>query len=405
MTQSRSRDGRRISANEVWLVGASGRAAAESALRAGWQPVVFDAFADRDTAQLCPVYCVAPYPSALCELVAARADAHHRPLLIYLGGMENHPGLLSQLARYTTVLGTPPERLSLVRNPWAVADVVRRSGVEPLELREEAKPPEQGVFVWKPYKSAGGSKVRLYVPQRRRPLRRPATMTGYFQRFAYGLPYGAVFLAAGGQARCLGVTRQFCGRRPWGARRFQYCGSATVRRWPCDPDWLQQLGNLLAERFGLQGIFGVDLICRRGRAWVLEVNPRYTASCELLEASGLESLIGLHIQACLEGRLPDRIPENHYLQTSTPRFVGKAIVYARQRVRVTAGFSNHCLKRASGPLGRRRHYGDVPPSGTIIDTHSPVLTVFAVAADPRRLLRRLNRRVRTVYRYLAVGRQ
>ena len=48
--------GHRVTAERTLLiVGASGRAAATSAIRAGWRPFVIDLFADEDTSRLCSV--------------------------------------------------------------------------------------------------------------------------------------------------------------------------------------------------------------------------------------------------------------------------------------------------------------------------------------------------------------
>src|SRR5206468_8888687 len=75
--------------NSVLILGASARAAAFSARRAGLAPWCADLFADADLRRLCPVrrIDVADYPAGL---VTALADAPPGPVL-YTGALENYP--------------------------------------------------------------------------------------------------------------------------------------------------------------------------------------------------------------------------------------------------------------------------------------------------------------------------
>src|ERR1051325_6805760 len=81
----------------VIILGASTRAAAFSAARAGLSPWCVDLFADADLSRRFPVRKVplADYPHAL---LAALNDAPPGPV-IYTGGLENHPSLLERIAR------------------------------------------------------------------------------------------------------------------------------------------------------------------------------------------------------------------------------------------------------------------------------------------------------------------
>ena len=47
----------------------------------------------------------------------------------------------------------------------------------------------------------------------------------------------------------------------------------------------------MSKAAGLRGLFGVDFVLRDGIPWPVEVNPRYTASVEVLEfAAGIRAL-------------------------------------------------------------------------------------------------------------------
>src|SRR3954451_15729091 len=81
----------------VLILGASARAAAWSALRAGLSPSAADLFADRDLAAvaLCRQVRRADYPEGL---IGASEFMPPSPWF-YTGALENRPGLVSRLAR------------------------------------------------------------------------------------------------------------------------------------------------------------------------------------------------------------------------------------------------------------------------------------------------------------------
>ena len=56
---------------------------------------------------------------------------------------------------------------------------------------------------------------------------------------------------------------------------------------------LQQLGLDLARGCGLRGLFGVDFVLSEGVPWPVEINPRYTASVEVLEYADPHAPYGL----------------------------------------------------------------------------------------------------------------
>ena len=89
------------------------------------------------------------------------------------------------------------------------------------------------------------------------------------------------------------------------------------------------MGATLAASFGLIGLFGVDLILRDDVPWPVEVNPRYTASVEVLELALGRSLLADHARAC------DAEPTGPVMAPVAlrPRFVGKLIVFAPTRCR------------------------------------------------------------------------
>ena len=95
-------------------------------------------------------------------------------------------------------------------------------------------------------------------------------------------------------------------------------------------DDFQRLGEVLAAEFELVGLFGVDCILFGGEPWPVEVNPRYTASMEVIECATGVPLVAWHVEACGQGRLP-ATPSGAVSQVW-----GKAILTARRNLVIRA---------------------------------------------------------------------
>jgi predicted ATP-grasp superfamily ATP-dependent carboligase len=109
------------------------------------------------------------------------------------------------------------------------------------------------------------------------------------------------YLLHGDGCRLIAASRQLVGCRWCRARPFHYCGSIDLDPTKLDVSVASQvkvLGTLLARHFGLAGLVGADLVVdASGRAWVIEINPRPTASMELAERATGVSLVAEHMAA------------------------------------------------------------------------------------------------------------
>src|SRR3954469_6116964 len=101
---------------DVLIVGASVRAAAHSALRAGLRPGGIDLFADCDLAAIGPAVRVPPeaYPEGLEDRAAAQPSGPW----MYTGGLENDPELVDRIARKRPLWGVRGDALRAVRDPF-----------------------------------------------------------------------------------------------------------------------------------------------------------------------------------------------------------------------------------------------------------------------------------------------
>jgi predicted ATP-grasp superfamily ATP-dependent carboligase len=353
------------------IVGASARAAAFSAIRAGYDVVVADLFADADLERECNVTRVRGYPEALADwLASVQCDAW-----LYTGALENHAELISRMGKRRPVLGNSSGALRAVRNPLVLQTVLQTGGVSfPETVDSSARLPLDGSWLCKTYRGASGSGVWLLfgVDARERAEREKA----FYQRFVSGVSAAAVFVCAPTGSRLLGVTRQLVGDARAGAKPWHYAGS--IGPLPVSKEihaQLTSLGELLSSRFQLRGLVGVDLVIADNRAWVLEINPRYTSSAEIVERARGDNLISLHVAAC-QGQLPSQGPS---AIKNDADLHGKIILYAKRDLEVPANFYFWAMDQSTVEADRCR-LADIPAAGQKISAGHPVLTVFASAS-------------------------
>ncbi len=363
----------------ILILGASTRAAANSAIRAGLSPLAADLFCDDDLRQMADeTKRVSDYPSDLPHI----AQGFPPSAWMFTGGLENHPRIIDSISVRRVLLGTPTGQIQRVRDPWQLAQRLHRCGLlYPEVLRADQFAVigrgTQSRWIRKPFRSAGGGNMRLlsdchsiFEEADSTNSLRDVTLEYYLQRVVEGQPQSAVFVAARGTAVLLGVTRQLIGTSWTGATGFGYAGSigplelssAQLAQW-------RAIGDGLASGFDLRGLFGVDAIVDDRGIWTLEVNPRYTSSIEVLEF-GLElHALSDHVVACREGQLSDRAP------ASQSRFLGKAIIYAGRDVRIDDAFvsaARQANAERSWPV-----IADIPTAAQTIAVDRPVATVFA----------------------------
>jgi uncharacterized protein len=378
-------------APHVLIAGVTTRALALSAVRAGYQVTAIDSFGDLDLQASAQQVVLArggtpgePYGPMEAVKVGSNISAL---LAAYTSNFENYPAAVARLAQGRQLLGNPPDTLRRARDPLEVMRILRQSGVPCLESR--SRPPDRRPkfesWLLKPRRSGGGHAVAAWVPGT------PVSPGMYLQQRIMGTPGSISFAADGTNARILGFSRQLVGDPRFGAGRFRYCGSILgtpqLQLFTRQPELLElatRTAAVLAARLGLIGLNGVDFIARKGVPYPIEVNPRYSASMELIERAHQLSIFGIHALACR--RDIRAIPEMPH----SPVAHGKAIVFARQDSLV--GDSRRWLGQ--------KWVADVPRPGEYIRKGRPICTVFAEGRTPEECRARLARRATMIYRQM-----
>ncbi|WP_165249891.1 ATP-grasp domain-containing protein [Paludisphaera soli] len=368
----------------ILIVGASTRAAAFSARRGGLRPICLDQFADADLAL---VGDASRFEADEDVETLASSALQDCDAWLYTGSIEARPSLVDRLTRVAPLLGNGPQVLRRVRDPWAVSQALVDAGLPALSLR---KPTEAGgpLVGWlrKSRSTAGGTGVSWAGESSFDPHD-----DADLQRYIEGPTFSALFLAAGGRSRLVGLARQFHGIA--GAPFLYKGGIAPITLGPRTEGLVRRIGEVLAAEFRLVGLFGADFVLNDDRPWLLEVNPRYTASVELFELAARQSLLRDHLCACVAGEI-----DHETTPIGPGPFVGKRVVYARCRLEFPAveipRWSD--LQPFVVPA-----IADVPHPGTVIEAGEPILTVLASADSPDECLARLDGAERDWMRRLA----
>jgi predicted ATP-grasp superfamily ATP-dependent carboligase len=356
----------------VGVVGASARAAVHSLARAGIPAWGVDLFGDRDLQHIaswarCPMD---HYPVALPEIAKSFPPG---PVLL-TGGMENHPRAVAALAAARELWGTPPEALQRVRDPHALAAALAAGGFAHPRLLPPGKAcPTTGRWLLKAKRSSAGLGVRLAKAGEK------ADASSHLQEFVAGTPMSAVYI----DAELFGATEQLIGVDWLHARGFHYAGNiGPIALAPRLKSELVRLGEHLSTEFGLRSAFGVDFIVKGDRALVVEVNPRYPASVEVIEHACGVPVFG--------NPSPNLFPRRG--RGLNPAIVAKAIYYAPHRIAFpAAGPWDADLASPFNPW-RLPVFADIPEVGAIIDAGWPVLTYFAGGSSPVAVRERLQSR-------------
>ncbi len=395
-----------VDTRRLFIIGASARAAAQSARRAGTADIVAaDYFGDQDlrsSARWIPLDLDdARFLEGITEHLADCTA------WLYTGGLENRPRIIERLARWAPLAGNRGEVLARARDPVGLWQHLSAQGLAHLWAETASRPPNADRQAWlcKPRRSAGGIGIvscdRLETAKPNTSTAAPGTDSDglgadhVYQRSITGRPGSALFVARPGQLQLLSVTEQLIGT-DWGAPGpFRYAGNIGPMA-PCDAlrDQWGQLGRAAAS-LGLIGLFGIDAIVTSHGVVGVELNPRVTAGAEVWERATGHSAVGAHLIAC---GFPAMAPvvygcqrqarNKRALPNPSGNVCGKRILFSDRRLVVTPQFLAHvqsfCQQKASCQIA------DVPALGQTILPHAPVLTVLATGQTPQQVAARLK---------------
>ncbi len=361
---------------KLLLIAPSTRAMAESAKRAGYDFISLDFFGDADQKGTCENYSLREFKEDYTiENLFKHAQNLNFTHVVYGSGFENHHGLIAKLEKRCTVLGNDSQTLRRVRDwkfffrtlerneiPFPQTEIIsKKEAIETLESSGKK-------YLIKPLASGGGHGIYESNNAREAHCDERLSEKVLLQEYIEGTPASSTFVS-GSDFIFLGAAEQLRGTF---FSPFRYSGNiAPLSESRAGIEKMKEISRTVAEAFSLKGCNGIDFVIRKGKAYVLEVNPRIPGSTELLEMAHGFNVLAAHIKACLGEQL-------HLKLKHSPKFYAKKILFAQKELRYNIA-------------KRPRFVKDVPHFNEHIPKLAPVCTVFAEGRTRVQCLEKLNK--------------
>jgi predicted ATP-grasp superfamily ATP-dependent carboligase len=343
---------------QLIIAAPSARGYAQAAAACDYGVIALDAFVDGDTR----LVATQSFQVKMTDFALDKADFKRLFVeitsSIHLGEVEgflygslfdNAPELLAWVAERVRLIGNAPEAMQAAKS-LEFFKLLDKLGIRHPEVHLEL-PENTTSWLSKRFGGTGGMHIQL------------ATLDDsgdYFQRKIDGKPISMLFVADGKTTRLIGFNEQFVA--PIVDMPYRFAGavggvvlSKNVQQQFC------HAAQQLTAALGLRGINSLDAILQDETLWILELNPRLSATFHLYP-----NLLPAHIQGCA-GELIDID-----LQANTSN--AQLIIYAADNVNISANFAWPSW------------VADIPAvntadSSVIIQKDAPICTVQATAKD------------------------
>jgi uncharacterized protein len=356
-------------AKKILIVASSGRALAASARRADYQSYIIDLFEDFDASAMSVASKNACAEKALrfdqikLQQALEAFDAIDFEAVVYGAGFESDSDLLHLLNAKNKLFGNSPELVSNLKQPATFFGLLDHLDI-PFPPVRVSVPADPDGWLAKTVGATGGAHVQSAQGV-------SANEQTYFQRFEAGRILSVLFLANGKKAQVVGFSQQLT--QKIGDAPYCYGGAISHANLPAEmKQAIADKLDVLVETTGLVGLNGIDFIQRDDEYFVLEINPRPTASMELYDADYAQGLLHAHLQAC-EGELTPAATTEKTLR-------GHHIVFAQHHTKIPPAFKfpEWCA--------------DIPQPGSFIAQDAPLCSVLAIGDDQLQVSQLLQQR-------------
>jgi predicted ATP-grasp superfamily ATP-dependent carboligase len=356
-------DRSRSSDRSILLVGATVRAAAESARRAGYCPIAVDLYGDRETRVAAERWhSLADFREAV-ETQGRIADGHGNCPVAIVGGIDGGYDWLRNVPN--PFRGAAPQMFAQSDGPEFLCNLADHASVAFPEFRCSG-PAREGWLIKRRFGS-GGMGVQYCRD------RNPIADDCYIQEPVRGRVFGASYLGDGRQAILLGVCRLL--KKRIVPLPFVFAGAiGPIKLTQPLVQAFKRLGDAYLAAVPMVGPFNIDVVVEGTSVTLLEVNPRWSGSMEILERAWSERLD----RPCSFFEDPsqwERWTEQDRLDRAqsfaAPHTYLKRIVFARRERVVCPADFERCVGKG------RWIWKDVPSSATRIRRREPIATLIA----------------------------
>jgi len=309
-----------------------------AAAKSGYTVIAIDAFADRQTIEAAKKTVVVGFDAqgfVADELLKAIAQLDLSDCLgcIYGSGFEAQPDLLRKIAEVVSVIGNTSNTLTAIKQGAQFFAALRRLNIAHpavFEVLPERDGSNRSVVYLKKFAAgSGGAHIKLMCGDDANLTNKKLLNNEYYQQQLNGQSVSLLFLADRHKIEVVGFNEQWL--NPCADMPFRYGGAVShVVLSSSVQQQLIEAAEKLTVAFGLLGLNSLDAIVQDNKVYVLEVNPRLSATVDLYDNSAI-SLIDRHVQVCLNQEdfgSEYQSQQSQVQKTQVKKHKAHAIVYA-----------------------------------------------------------------------------
>ena len=292
-----------LTGKSILIIALSARPFVAAAKKAGYMVTAIDAFADKQTVELADRTIIVDYDSngfnAIALLDAIKTiDVSQYLGFVYGSGFDAQPELLQQIAKLLPLIGNLPATVLAVKTATSFFSTLTQLNIKHPKVYEVLPADyHTNVYLKKFAGGCGGTHINLVNNQvvNNQKLLLP---NHYYQQYVAGLSVSLLFVADGENVVVIGFNEQWLS--PAKDMPFRYGGAVGGFDLPkLLQEQLIDAAKKLTQAFGLIGLNSMDAVVKNDVAYVLEINPRLSATFDLYKNLDF-NLFNLHVQVCLQ---------------------------------------------------------------------------------------------------------
>jgi len=321
----------------ILIIALSTRPFVKAAKEAGYHVTAIDAFADKETVALADKTLVVGIDkngfvaSQLLAAVKSLALDEYAGF-VYGSGLDAQPALLQELARLLPLIGNRAESVADVKTATSFFAALDALNIQyPAIYFSKPVDVDAHTYLMKFAGGCGGTHIQICDAGTHNKSSNSAVSNNYyFQQYIAGRSISLLFLASQNIISVIGFNEQLMSASQ--VTPFRYGGAVSnIELMQAIKKQLIDYAEKLTVKFGLVGLNSLDVIVENDVVYVLEINPRLTATFDLY-ADSMCGLFTAHLQACQL--------KNDYVKlvNASNQSNAHAILYAPQAMQVTNTF-------------------------------------------------------------------
>lgn len=344
--------------NTVVVASVSARPYVQSLSEAGYQVIAIDCFKDVE------IQCIAKQSYYLTlnnggfdgvglERILRQIDWQSVMGFVYGSGFDAAPDLLDLVATYTVILGNTSEVCKKLKSAPSFFDLMRSLGIVFPAVCYQAL---TDAHDWLEKRIDGAGGVHIHAAS----VGITPKQNFYYQKRCDGIPVSVLFLADGKRAKIVGFNRLYIDGDAHTPYRFGGAVSNIVLPSIVQKKFAAYVGAI-TQAVGLRGLNSLDAILLDDELYVLEINPRLSATIALYQPFSTDrqqSVLAWHIAAA-QGNMPE--------VSVFPHAMAQRIIYAIEDVDIDANIEWPAW------------VSDIPATGSNIKIGAPICSVTASA--------------------------